>query len=128
MQKFKNKQPLSIGILMNDRGFDRNAMLARGISWGSLYNVLYANSNVSHNTLKEIGAVFGLEEGIHWLHALDRLYVLSRGKRLIKYYAIEFPETIPVRIQRLLINKHPIFISNIMIHIKNVNYKLKGVL
>ena len=127
---FKNKQPLSIQFIIEYRGLCREEVHRMGIPKSTLHEIIYANGNISFNTLENVGRVLKIRDYIHWLHALDRLYVLSDGKKIIDPQNIKFPYFIPAEIQQIIFKKHPIFkdkkfpkFHSYIINIKNIMKK-----
>ena len=137
---FKNREPLSLQFIIEYRGLCREDIRRMGIPKSTLHDIIYANGNISFNTLDNVGRVLKIRDYIHWLHALDRLYVISDGRKIINPQTIKFPYFLPAEIQHLILNRHPIFkdnessklrsyimnIKNIMKKAEKINSKMKA--
>lgn len=65
---------------------------------------------VGKTVLAKLGELLDAKEFIHWLHALDRLYVLGNNNGVfIDPRTSCFPKMLPVDIRENLIKHHPIF-------------------
>ena len=105
----------SLEILRINAGLTVSELCRRSkIHKQTYYNIISGVLNVSESVLVRIGKSLDMPY-LAALHFLDRLYHLN-----IRINDIIFTESVPHKIQKLIINKHPVFKSKVNSQ-KNIN-------
>lgn len=97
---------LSIAIIMKEKNLRWKDL---DVSTCILGDARAARRNITLVTLKKIDNT--LKTGnLQFLYLLDRLYFVSNKEASIKPEGFSFPPNIPKKIQKIIVNYHPIFI------------------